>query len=118
MTITPRSSTPQGTSRVARTWLLWLALALAAAHSLATWHAYSHSPAETAQSSSVEKHAGSAICGLCIAVAGIGGASPEPPSLAVPVLDGQAPLPVPHVAQSPALPDRPYAIRAPPPTHS
>lgn len=118
MTLRSRFSTPQGMSRVARAWLLWLALALTAAHSIANWHAYTHSPAEAAQSSSTEKHAGSAVCGLCIAVAGIGGAAPGSLSLAVPVLDGQASLLVAHVAQHPSLPHRPYAIRAPPLTHS
>jgi len=118
MSTGPIFASDRGMGRAARGWLLWLALALAAAHSMATWHAYTHSPAEAAQSSSTEKHAGSAVCGLCIAVAGIGGAAPGHSSIAMPVADGQAPLPVAHVARHPSLQHRPYAIRAPPLTHS
>lgn len=114
----PIFASDRGMGRAARAWLLWLALALAVAHSMATWHPYTHSPAEAAQGSSTEKHAGSAVCGLCIAVAGIGGSAPGHSSIAMPVVEGQAPLPVAHVAQYPSLQHRPYAIRAPPPTHS
>lgn len=101
-------------ARATRAWLLWLALALAAAHSLAAWHAYTHSIAETANRSSDKQHAAADPCGLCVAVAGIGGATGSQPVLHLHQFEQQAPLPM-RPAARPQLPQRqPYAIRAPP----
>lgn len=109
----------RGIARGARAWLLWFALALAAAHSVATWHAYTHSPAERVhQDSSIEKHAGAAVCGLCVAIAGIGGAAPGPVSAQALVLTAHQQLAVPVVREQQLAPRRPYAIRAPPVSHS
>jgi hypothetical protein len=101
-------------ARATRAWLLWLALALVAAHSLAAWHAYTHSIAETASRSSDKQHAGADPCGLCIAVSGIGGAAAAQPMLHLHRFAQQAPLPMRSAARQ-QLPQRqPYAIRAPP----
>jgi hypothetical protein len=100
--------------RAGRTWLLWLALALAAAHSFAIWHAYSHSIAEAASDPYKSKHsAGLAHCGLCIASAGIDGAAPAQPML-LPRLAQQVAHTARFTAPPPAPQRRPYAIRAPP----
>ena len=104
--------------RAARPWLLWLSLALAAAHSVATWHAYTHSPAEANQASSDEKHAGTALCGACIAAAGIGGAAHANALPSLPAVSGPAPVPTLAVVDRELAQRRPYAIRAPPVFHS
>jgi hypothetical protein len=109
----------RGIARGARAWLLWLALALAAAHSVATWHAYSHSPAERVQQNpSTDQHGGATWCGLCLAIAGIGGAAPGPVNAQLPVLSAHQQLPVPAVREQQLPSRRPYAIRAPPVLHS
>ena len=100
-------------ARAARTWLFWLALALAAAHSIAAWHTYTHSPAEEAAASH-DKSAGDAACALCLAVAGIGGAAPGPSLATLHLSAADAPLPAYAAPEQPATPRRPYAIRAPP----
>jgi phosphatidylglycerophosphate synthase len=107
-------STLPGLARAGRAWLLWLALAVVAAHSLAAWHVYSHGLAEEAARFSGKKQAASETCAICIAIAGIGGGAPAQPTWQPERFAHEAPLPVrcpvPHLAPQP----RPYAIRAPP----
>lgn len=108
---------PAAIARAARTtrgWVLWLALALAAAHSFATWHAYTH-PAGTPDSVSRKAaHTNADTCVLCLAAAGLDGApaaaptwhlEPTPPATVVAAAQPRGP-------QADAA--RPYAIRAPP----
>jgi hypothetical protein len=107
-------STWHGLARAGRAWLLWLALAVVAAHSIAAWHVYSHGLADEAAQASGKKHAASDTCVICIAIAGIGGGVPAQPTWQPERFAHEAPLPVrpavPHRAPQP----RPYAIRAPP----
>jgi hypothetical protein len=99
--------------RMPRTWLLWLALLVAAGHSLATWHPYTHTPLELAGQSG-KQHALSA-CDVCLTAAAALGAAPPavPPAIASP-LAGPAIRPLPSAALPHAPVRRPYAIRAPP----
>lgn len=101
-------------ARATRAWLLWLALALVAAHSLAAWHAYTHGIAETPSRSSDKQHAGADPCGLCIAVAGIGGGPTAQPMVHLHQSAQQAPLPMRPAARQQLPQLQPYAIRAPP----
>lgn len=102
-------------ARVSRVWLLWLGLVLLAAHSLATWHPYSHSIAEVAGHADHQDQMDLADCGLCLAgVANLGGA---PPMVQPPLLPRLAPHspPAPRLVSVQLAPARqPYAIRAPP----
>jgi hypothetical protein len=109
----PRS-TLLGLARAGRVGLLWLALALAAAHSIAAWHSYSHDPAEGATQSLDQKHAASDICGVCVAVAGLGGGATASPTWHLERFAQPAPEPVRVAAPHPAPRRCPYAIRAPP----
>jgi len=99
-------------ARASRVWLLWLGLVLLAAHSLATWHPYSHSIAELAGQ---QDQMALADCGQCLAgVANLGGA---PPMVQPPLLPRLAPYspPAPRLVSVQLAPARqPYAIRAPP----
>jgi hypothetical protein len=99
--------------RGARRWGLWLAFVLAAAHSLAAWHAYTH-PASPAAERSSKSHAAGDVCAVCVAAAAIGGAPSSPPAWHLAALAPAAParLATPAVPQAAA--PRPYAIRAPP----
>ncbi|HXD39580.1 MAG TPA: hypothetical protein VN649_03400 [Ramlibacter sp.] len=109
------TSTLQRLTRAPRVWLLWLGLVMLAAHSLATWHPYSHSIAEVAGHAGQQDQMELADCGLCLAgVANLGGA---PPMLAAPLLPRLAPHspPTPRLIPVQLAPARqPYAIRAPP----
>jgi hypothetical protein len=102
-------------ARCSRQWLLWLALVLLAAHSVATWHPYSHSMAQSAGHADKKNPVDLADCGLCLAgTANHGGAPPIsglplPPQLAPHAL---LPTRLPSVQLAPAR--QPYAIRAPP----
>lgn len=106
-------ATSHGMARATRAWLLWLALALVAAHSLAAWHPYTHSIAESVGQSSGKQHAADP-CGLCIAVAGIGGAPTAQPMVHLHQFTQQAPLPMRPAARQQLPQLHPYAIRAPP----
>jgi hypothetical protein len=100
--------------RAPRTWLLWLALLVAAGHSLATWHPYTHTINELAAQSAGKQHALSA-CDVCLTAAAALGAAPPslPPALALPI--AQPALQPPAQAAVAHAPVRcPYAIRAPP----
>ena len=94
--------------------LLWLALLLAAAQTIAICHGYSHAPGETS-SQSAGKHPGSVThCNSCIVAASIGGGAP-PASAALLASFVRQPPPVSTpAAASFAPPHQPYAIRAPP----
>jgi len=100
--------------RVPRTWLLGLALLVAAGHSLATWHPYTHTVGDLAAQASGKQHALSA-CDVCLtAAAALGAAPPSVPlalalPMAEPALQALAPAAVAHAPVR-----RPYAIRAPP----
>jgi hypothetical protein len=99
--------------RAPRTWLLWLALLVAAGHSLATWHPYTHTTSELA-AQAAGKHALSA-CDVCLTAAAALGAAPPmvPPALALAATEpALQPLPVAAMPHAPVR--RPYAIRAPP----
>jgi len=100
--------------RAPRTWLLWLALLIAAGHSLATWHPYSHTISELAAQAAGKQHALSA-CDVCLTAAAALGAAPPavPPALALPMAE-PALQPLPQAALPHAPLRRPYAIRAPP----
>ncbi|MEP6789749.1 MAG: hypothetical protein ABI907_00170 [Ramlibacter sp.] len=114
MRFPPQPALLQAFSRFARQGLLWLALALAAAHSMAVWHSYSHSIAEASDLRGGKHQAGS-HCGLCMAATGIGGAAPPPPVMAqLPRLEQHHPCPAGAVALAVAPQRQPYAIRAPP----
>ncbi len=108
------STTLHGLARAGRAWLLWLALALAAAHSLAAWHSYSHNLAEGDVYSLGKKQAASEACGICIAIAGIAGGTPAAPSWQPERFAQPAPDPTAVATPHPAPQRRPYAIRAPP----
>jgi hypothetical protein len=99
--------------RNARRWLLWLALVIGAAHSAATWHAYTHAPTEPVQMSR-HGHAGPDSCLLCVAAAGITGADTTPPPWHLGTATQTAPAPLPDAGRQPWLATQPYAIRAPP----
>jgi hypothetical protein len=100
--------------RAPRTWLLWLALLVAAGHTLATWHPYSHPVSELAAQAAGKQHALSA-CDVCLTAAAALGAAPPamPATLALPLAQ-PALRPLPAVAVAHAPQRRPYAIRAPP----
>jgi hypothetical protein len=101
-------------ARGARRWLLWLALVIGAAHSLAAWHVYTHAPAPQAERSSKSGHAGPDACALCLAAAGIGGAPGAAPDWQPARLAQPAPASLPADERPQLAPARPYAIRAPP----
>jgi hypothetical protein len=101
--------------RTPRTWLLWLALVMLAAHSLATWHPYTHSPADQVGQAAGKHRMGLADCDLCLAgAANLGAAPPAVPMLLPPPMPQPAVQPA-RLALLPQAPARrPYAIRAPP----
>ena len=107
-------ATTRPIGRAARVWLLWLALALAAAHSLAALHAYSHSIAEAADRSSSKEQGAGEPCALCIATAAIAGAPPAAPVLHLHRFAVAPPVPASPAARHESLQRQPYAIRAPP----
>jgi len=102
-------------ARAPRAWLLWLGLVLLAAHSLATWHPYSHSIAEVAGYAGQKDQLDLADCGLCLAgVANLGGAPPMVSAPLPPRIAPQPPVPMRLVSVQLAPARQPYAIRAPP----
>lgn len=109
-----RSSAP-ASRRVVRIALLWLALVMAIAQTVALLHAYSHSPDETSSQSAGKHPGGLAHCQSCIVAASIGGAAPPGPALLLPTLGQQLPQVVAPAREHLAPQQRPYAIRAPPP---
>ena len=100
--------------RITRLALLWLALLLAIAQSVAILHVYTHSPLETSTSSAGQHPGGLAHCNLCIVAASVAGAAPPTPALLLPALAHDVPpLAAQYAPQS--APHYPrYAIRAPP----
>ena len=110
------TSEPHRLARAPRAWLLWLALVLLAAHSLATWHPYSHTAAEVAGEELDGKHQIELTdCNLCLAgAANLGSAPPMVSALLPPRLAPQAPTPMRMASVQPAPSRQPYAIRAPP----
>jgi hypothetical protein len=105
-------------TRAARAWGLWLALVLAAAHSISVWHAFTHEPAERTTSRGDKQLAHAEPCGLCIAVASMGGAAAASPTLQLHQFAQQAPGPLPEHEDLTWPQRRPYAIRAPPVAYS
>lgn len=104
-------------THAARAWGLWLALVLAAAHSISVWHAFTHEPTgRTTRSDKQLVHA--EPCGLCVAVASMGGAAAASPTLQLHQFAQQAPGPLPEHEHLTAPQRRPYAIRAPPVAYS
>lgn len=102
----------------ARRWTLWLALAIAAAQSLAAWHVYSHRPEVRTERAAKAGHVGTDTCVLCLAAAGIGGAPGPAPTWQAAPMASSGPPALPAVAPPPGAVARPYAIRAPPPLAS
>lgn len=99
--------------RGARRWALWLALALAAAHSIGAWHVYTH-PVSPAGEGGARSHAVTDVCVTCVAIAAIGGAPSAPAQWHVAAPAPQAPAPLFATAQPQPAPSGPYAARAPP----
>ena len=101
-------------ARATRRWLLWLALVLLAAHSLAIWHPYTHRTIEAAGWVNGKYHIGLSDCDLCLAgTATVGGAPPPTPLLLPPqATPGPMVMRPPYVQHAPVR--RPYTIRAPP----
>ena len=99
--------------RFARLALLWLALLLGLAQTVAIRHTYSHVPDET--SSAAGKHPGGlAHCNACIVAASLGSGPPAAAALLPPVPARVLPsVPTPVVRRL-EPPEQAYAIRAPP----
>ena len=114
MAFPPPAPACQPRSRKAPALLLWLALLLAIAQTIAIRHAYTHAPGE-APPTSQGKHAGGlAHCHSCIVAATLGGgALPATPLLLLAVAEQQPAIFAP-AAEHASPQDRPYAIRAPP----
>ena len=66
-------------------WVLWLALLLPLAQSVASWHVLSHTRADAAQAAGEHAYHG-AHCSLCVAAAAVhsGGLPSAAPTLAAP----------------------------------
>ena len=102
--------------RFARMALLWLALLLALAQTVAIRHSYSHGPGESSSESGAKHRGGLAHCQSCIVAASMGGGAPPTVVLALAAFVGQ-PTPVsPPAVRLFAPQHQPYAIRAPPVT--
>jgi hypothetical protein len=99
--------------RGARRWALWLALALAAAHSIGAWHVYTH-PVSPAGERGAKSHAAGEACAICVAIAAIGGAPPAPAHSNIAPAAPQAPAPVRPTPRPQLAAAGPYAARAPP----
>lgn len=100
--------------RFARLALLWLALVMVLAQTVAIGHGFNHSPAETAGQSAGKHPGGLAHCQSCVAAATLGGAPPPPPVLLLAAAGRQSPPAFAQPAQHTEPQQRPYAIRAPP----
>jgi hypothetical protein len=105
-------------TRAARAWGLALAFILAAAHSVAVWHAFTHEATERTSTRSGKQLAHAEPCGLCVAAASIGGAAATSPILLLRDFAQQPPGALAEHEHLLAPERRPYAIRAPPVTHS
>lgn len=101
-------------ARRTRGWLLWLALAVAAAQCFAAWHVYSHGSGVHAERAGKPGHAGPDSCVQCLAAAGIGGAPLAEPSWHIGMPAPADPPMHAGAATGQLAPARPYAIRAPP----
>lgn len=110
---TPRPGALHRITRAARAWGLWLALVLAAAHSVLVWHAFSHEPTGRATSRN-DQQLPAEPCALCVGVASIGGAAASSPTQQLHEFAQQAPAALPEHQHLTAPQRRPYAIRAPP----
>jgi hypothetical protein len=114
MAPSPSSLALHRNSRLLRVALLWLALLVALAQTLAVAHASTHGPDETTAQAAGKHPGGLAHCLSCIVAAAVGGAAPPASALPLAVATHPAPLAV-ALAVFPASPQsRPYAIRAPP----
>lgn len=94
--------------------MLWLALGLAAAHSVAAWHVYSHTPLSPPDRASHHAHSVPDACAVCVAVAGLGGPVGAAPAWQLPHATQPQPAPRPQLDRPQPPAPRPYAIRAPP----
>jgi len=110
-----RATRPRSLQHRGLGWLVWLALLLPTAQSVATWHAYSH----TVQGASVHQDDSQAPqadhCSLCLTAAGVtGGAmlAAQPSLPAVPAAFGLPPFAAGDVWLAPATLG--YLSRAPP----
>ena len=101
-------------NRLARIALLWLALVMGLAQTLAIQHGYSHSPGESTTQAGGKHPGGLAHCNSCIAAATLGGAAPPAGLPLLAVATQQAPHIFTATAPRPAPQQRPYANRAPP----
>ncbi len=110
-----RALKPRTFSKRRFMWLLWLALSIPTAQTLATAHALSHSQLEATGESGGKQVLHEALCGLCVTAASLGSAAPTGAPLFFPFL---VPLrEVPHADSNRfafALTARAYESRAPP----
>jgi hypothetical protein len=95
--------------------VLWLALLLPLAQSVATWHAHSHTRLDAAGSNEGKQAVHDTHCDLCLTAAAVtGGAmAGEPPALPLHALGHRAP-PSDGASVWLASPAHPYRSRAPP----
>ena len=105
-------------ARASRTGLLWLALALAAAHSIAVWHAFSQNHLDARPLAGGKQLAHGQHCDLCVVAAGIGGPATAGSGIALRQFGQATPSLQRPSPQPEAMPSRPYAIRAPPAANS
>jgi hypothetical protein len=96
-------------------WLLWLALMLPLAQSVAAWHAQSHWDTERARQSSGKQLLPGEGCEVCVAAAALssGGLASTPVESAQPPLPHAAPLRS-ATGHAPTRPVASYDSRAPP----
>ena len=76
------------------TWLLWLALLLPMAQSVASWHAHSHDGQATAARADDAQAPHATHCELCLVAAAVSGGAlfAAPPALALAARRHEAPL--------------------------
>ena len=100
--------------RVAPVVLLWLALLLATAQTIAVRHAYTHSPGEPSSTSQGKHTGGLAHCHSCIVAATVGGGAPPTATLTLLAVADHQLASSTRAVERCGPQNRPYAIRAPP----
>jgi hypothetical protein len=103
--------------RISLSWLIWLALLLPLAQSVAAWHSAGHGVAEASSQDDVRKAVSSAEhCDLCLTAASLSGSAPaaDRPTLVLHTGTQSTPVDAPtSVWLAPTL--TAYSSRAPPP---
>jgi len=101
--------------RVSLTWLMWLALIVPVAQSLAAWHSVSHLASASSRQGDEPQLPHSASCELCLAGAAVdGGALPSAPAAPVLLALRHGPAPAAVVLAWVSVPAAAYLSRAPP----